>query len=173
MVFEIQMERLGGKKGDTRNRHVRDRPFDSIGGIETLIADGTEADSPDAAFQFNVLATSGVIDQLDLFADGPPLSAGSLRSSICRSRGLRLSPSARRSHDMGNVRDRLRDAWRVLSPAFDWTARDTLAIGIAALALGVGVAAPSWDELGYWMFSWGGAVIIIVGLWRVFVRDED
>jgi hypothetical protein len=29
------------------------------------------------------------------------------------------------------------------------------------------------DELGYWIFSWVGVVVIIVGLWRVFVRDED
>ena len=74
---------------------------------------------------------------------------------------------------MGNVRDRLRDAWRVLSQAFAWTARDTLAIGIAALALGLMSRHLLGDELGFNILAGAGHVIIIIGLVRVFVRGED
>ena len=70
MVFEIQMERQGGKKGDTEIDDFEIKPM-SGGGI---LADFLEKDSPDAAFQFNV--TADRMDELNLVADGAPLSAG-------------------------------------------------------------------------------------------------
>jgi PEP-CTERM motif len=72
LVFSVQMERQGGKKGDTETDTFEIRPGD----LGVLVADKLESDSPDAEFEFNVLATTGVLDKVDLFADGAPLSAG-------------------------------------------------------------------------------------------------
>ena len=71
-VFEIQMARQGGKKGDTELDTFEIMPGD----LGVTLIDKSESDSPDAAFQFNVLDTGGVMDDLNLFADGPPLSGG-------------------------------------------------------------------------------------------------
>jgi hypothetical protein len=72
MVFEIQMARQGGVVGDTETDTFEIKPGD----LGAVLLDQTESDSPDAAFQFNVFDTSGVMDDLNLFADGVPLSAG-------------------------------------------------------------------------------------------------
>jgi hypothetical protein len=72
MVFEIQMERQGGVVGDTETDTFEIKPGD----LGAVLLDQTESDSPDASFQFNVFATSGVMDELNLLADGAPLSAG-------------------------------------------------------------------------------------------------
>ena len=73
MVFEIQMERQGGKKGDTETDTFEIKPGD----LGVTLLDQLENDSPDAAFQFNVFANGGtVMDELTLLADGAPLSAG-------------------------------------------------------------------------------------------------
>ena len=72
MVFEIQMNRQGGKNGDSETDTFEIKPGD----LGATLIDKSESDSPDAAFQFNVLDTGGVMDDLNLFADGPPLSGG-------------------------------------------------------------------------------------------------
>ena len=74
---------------------------------------------------------------------------------------------------MGNVRDWVRGSWGVLSQAFAWTARDTVAIGIAALLLAVMSRHFLGNEIGYLILSWIGVVIVAIGAWRVFVRGED
>jgi hypothetical protein len=76
LVFTVQMERQGGRKGDTEIDTFDIRPFTRIANVETLDADKPESVSPDAAFEYNVLATSGFIDEVNLFAQGPPLSGG-------------------------------------------------------------------------------------------------
>jgi hypothetical protein len=73
MVFEIQMNRQGGAVGDTETDRFEIKPGD----LGATLLDQVENDSPDASFQFNVLASGGaVMDDLNLFADGPPLSGG-------------------------------------------------------------------------------------------------
>ena len=72
LVFEVQMERQGGKKGDTE----LDQFEIKAGDLGTFLLTRSELDGPDALFQFNVLRTGGVLDELNLFADNSPLSGG-------------------------------------------------------------------------------------------------
>jgi len=76
LVFSVQMERQGGKKGDAEIDTFDIRPFTRVANVETLDGDGPESVSPDADMQYNVVATTGFIDELNLLAEGPPLSGG-------------------------------------------------------------------------------------------------
>ena len=66
-----------------------------------------------------------------------------------------------------------RDRALVVLVLLDLDGRDTLAIGIAALALGLMSRHLLGDEIGFNILAGAGHVIIIIGLVRVFVRDED
>lgn len=65
MVFEIQMARLGGQKGDTETDTFEVRPRFRL----FTLLDQSESISPDASFQFNVFDHNGLLDELNLFAD--------------------------------------------------------------------------------------------------------
>jgi hypothetical protein len=73
IVFTVQMTRQGGKKGDSETDTFTINPFS---GLKVSDGVGTESDSPDAAFEFNAVAHGGVFDEVNLLADGPPLSGG-------------------------------------------------------------------------------------------------
>jgi len=74
MVFEVQMTRRGGERGDAETD-----PFDIWPLLNNLAVGPAfhEAASPDAAFQFNVLATDGDrLDELVLVDEDPSRSGG-------------------------------------------------------------------------------------------------
>jgi hypothetical protein len=73
IVFTVQMTRFGGRKGDTETDTFDIFPFS---GLHIGDGDGPETSSPDAAFEYNAVAHNGVFDEINLLAEGPPLSAG-------------------------------------------------------------------------------------------------